>query len=399
MEIGKNQFLDPIIPIEYLNLLKSSRYLMAQLPYLTRAYFTSVLSGYGNADAIVNRLESLPKRFKDRLEFIFGTPLTEEFFNILSQHVMYVQGFIAALKTGDMNAANDYAQLIYKNSDDISSQYAEMNPFWDVTQWKALGHIYTDYLIEDAIALYTGDFENELDIFERMLMAGLAMGDYFAEGLYQYIIATRQAGTSINKNQEPPVLTFGYLNMVKDFRYLMTQLAYLTRLYFASVFSEYGTAEAVANKLYSLPYTFLEKAELIFGTPLSEEFMNLLSMHVSFIQYLADALKTGNQDAANNATQQLYKNADDLAVQYARMNPFWDEIQWKTLLHSYVNLLIQNAVALASRDFEKEMDIFDRMLLTALMMGDYLADGFIQYITARGRGTVPTAPQNEGTGS
>ena len=121
--------------------------------------------------------------------------------------------------------------------------------------------------------------------------------------------------------------------------------------------------------------------------------MNLLSMHVSFIQYLADALKTGNQDAANYATQQLYKNADDLSVQYARMNPFWDEIQWKTLLYSYVNLLIQDAVTLASRDFEKEMDVFDRMLLSALMMGDYQADGFIQYITARGRVAVPTGPQ------
>lgn len=185
----------------------------------------------------------------------------------------------------------------------------------------------------------------------------------------------------INKNQEPPVLTYGYLNLVKDLRYLMTQLAYLTRLYFASVFSGYGTAEAVANKLYSLPYIFQAKAELIIGTPLSEEFMTLLSMHVSYIQYLAEALKTGNQDAANYGTQQLYKNAEALAAQYAKMNPFWDEMQWKTLLYNYVNLLIQDALALASRDFEKEMDIFDRMLLSALKMGDYLAEGLYEFLT------------------
>lgn len=188
----KNQLQDPVIPIEYLNLIKSSRNIMAQLPYLTRGYFISVLSGYGNADAVANRLYSLPNRFKDKLELIFGITLSEEFFNILSQHARYVQDFITALKAGDLNTANEYAQLIYKNSDDIAYQYAKMNPFWDVTQWRMLGYNYTDNLIEDAIALYTGDFENELDTFERMLLAGLAMGDYFAEGLYGYIMATRQ---------------------------------------------------------------------------------------------------------------------------------------------------------------------------------------------------------------
>jgi hypothetical protein len=162
----------------------------------------------------------------------------------------------------------------------------------------------------------------------------------------------------------------------------MTQLAGLTRLYFISEFSGYGNADAIAKKLYSLPFDFREKAELIFGTPLSDEFMSLLSMHVAYIQYLADAMKTGNQDAANYATRQLYSNADATAAQYAKMNPFWSEAQWETLLGNYTNLLIQDAIALASRDFQKEMDISDRMLLAALYMGDYQADGLYQYTTS-----------------
>lgn len=162
----------------------------------------------------------------------------------------------------------------------------------------------------------------------------------------------------------------------------MTQLAYLSRMYFASVFSGYGDEEAIARKLYSLPYDFKEKAELIFGTPLSEEFMTLLSMHVSYIQYLADSMKSGNTTAQDYATTQLYKNASQIAAQYAKMNPFWSESEWKTLLYNYINLMILDAVALVSQDFQKDMDIFDRMLLAALMMGDYLADGLYQYITS-----------------
>jgi hypothetical protein len=186
----------------------------------------------------------------------------------------------------------------------------------------------------------------------------------------------------IYKEQEQPMLAYGYLNLVKSSRNLMAQLAYLTKNYFTSTFSGFGNAEAIAKKLYSLPNRFQEKAELIFGAPMSEEFLNLLSLHVYYIQGLANALAAGNQDAANYFTQLLYKNADGIATHYSKMNAFWDEMQWKTLMYNYVNLVIQDAVALGSRDFDKELDIFERMLLAALAMGDYQADGFYEYMTA-----------------
>lgn len=187
----------------------------------------------------------------------------------------------------------------------------------------------------------------------------------------------------ISKDQEQePTISYGYLNLVKSYRNLMAQLAYLTRIYFASVYSGFGNAEAIAKKLYSLPNRFQEKSELIFGTPLSEEFLNLLSLHVLNVQSLANALVIGDQNASNYYTQLLYQNADRIASHLSKMNPFWDEMQWKTLLYNYINLIIQNAVALGAREFEKELDIFERMLLAALAMGDYQADGLYQYITA-----------------
>jgi len=187
----------------------------------------------------------------------------------------------------------------------------------------------------------------------------------------------------ISKDQEQePTISYGYLNLVKSYRNLMAQLAYLTRIYFASVYSGFGNAEAVSKKLYSLPVRFQEKAELIFGSPLSEEFLNLLSLHVLYVQSLANAMVSGDQNAANYYTQLLYQNADNIASQFAKMNPFWDVMQWKTLLYNYINLIIQDAVALGAREFETELDIFERMLLAALAMGDYHADGLYQYMTA-----------------
>jgi hypothetical protein len=208
--------------------------------------------------------------------------------------------------------------------------------------------------------------------------------------LYIHKTKRRDHGMISKDQVEQPALAYGYLNLDKSMRNLMAQLAYLTRMYFSATFSGFGNAEAVAKKLYSLPNRFQEKAELIFGSPLSEEFLNLLSLYVYYVQGLANALATGNQDAANYFTQLLYKNADALASQFTKMNPFWDEMQWKTLLYNYYNLIIQDAVALGSHDFEKELDIFERMLLAALAMGDYQADGFYEYMTAG------KAPEHDG---
>ncbi|HWQ77207.1 MAG TPA: hypothetical protein VN381_00175 [Anaerovoracaceae bacterium] len=182
--------------------------------------------------------------------------------------------------------------------------------------------------------------------------------------------------------QEPYISSFAYINMLKDYRFLMTQLAYLTREYYIAMFSGFGNAEAIARRLYAIPGQFQEKAELIFGTPLSEEFMNLLSMHVAYVRLLTESLINGDQAAIDYSVQLLYKNATEISAHYARANPFWDEAKWNTLLSNYISMLIQDATALAARNFERELNIFDRMLLAALFMGDYQTDGFFEYLTA-----------------
>lgn len=190
----------------------------------------------------------------------------------------------------------------------------------------------------------------------------------------------------INRNQDQQVLNSqAYINLIKESRLGMAQLAYMTREYLVAVFSGFGNAEAIANRLYSLPSQLHEKTELIFGAPASEELTHLLSMHVAYIRSLANALLIGDQAAADYSVQQLYQNTDAIAALYAKINPFWSETQMKTLFYNYDSLLIQDAVALASHDFEKDMDIFDRMIFSAMLMGDYHADGLLQYIMATGQ--------------
>lgn len=183
--------------------------------------------------------------------------------------------------------------------------------------------------------------------------------------------------------QEAPIISYGHMNMILDFRQLLTELAYLTRFYIISVASGFGDAEVIADRLYALPLKFKEKAELIFGAPLGEELVTLLSNHIINLQILVNALKSGDQTLINDTVQKLYANADRLAAYFARINPFWNENQWRNLFYTYDRTVIEEAVAVMTGDYVRGLDIFDRLLLNALSMADYLANGFIQYLTVK----------------
>lgn len=184
--------------------------------------------------------------------------------------------------------------------------------------------------------------------------------------------------------QQVPVISYGQMNLQNDMRLLMTQLAHLSQSYMTSAFSGYGNSEAVARKLYGLPLKFMVKAELIFG-PLGEELVNLLSLHVVHLKSMVNALIADDLAAAEYSAGQLCQNGNDISAYYSRINPFWDEDQWRSLQNTYCQTLVEAAYALKAEDFERELDIFDRLLFHALQMGDYLADGIIQYLTVSRR--------------
>jgi len=118
----------------------------------------------------------------------------------------------------------------------------------------------------------------------------------------------------------------------------------------------------------------------------AEEFLNLLSRYFVSVFTLVNALKNGDRPNVDASTVQMYKIADDMAVYFTKVNPFWNEVQWKNLLYTYDNLIIQEAVAFLSGDFEKDLDMHDRLEYHSLILGDYIAYGILQYLTFRAKG-------------
>lgn len=46
----------------------------------------------------------------------------------------------------------------------------------------------------------------------------------------------------------------------------------------------------------------------------------------------------------DSSVQSLYSNADPVVTYFSRINPFWNEAQWKNLFYTYDSTVIDEAI-------------------------------------------------------
>lgn len=182
------------------------------------------------------------------------------------------------------------------------------------------------------------------------------------------------------KSQQEITISYGFMNLINLYRAIWSELAIWTRTYILGVMSNYGNVTVVGERLYTVPVQIQNQLKTIFGEEAAQKFQTLLSQHVVLIMTLANAIKNGDTATQNTTMTQLYQNADEMAAFLTGMNPFWNNAQWTNLLYYYISLTINDLVALASSDFAQDIQISDRITYHVLLIGEYMANGIIQYL-------------------
>lgn len=189
----------------------------------------------------------------------------------------------------------------------------------------------------------------------------------------------------IKQQRTAPIISYGQMNMHNDCRAFTAQMSFLSRAYVASVAADFGNEAFIANRLYGLPMQIVQKVQLVFGAPSMDTILHLIQMHVIHLITLINSMKAGDRANVDASTALLYRNANEISERLAGINPFWDQANWRNLFYVYIVMSIEEAISLMTSNFEKNLDISDRLLHHALFMGDYLATGMIQYLSVAQR--------------
>jgi hypothetical protein len=173
-------------------------------------------------------------------------------------------------------------------------------------------------------------------------------------------------------------ISFSQVNLVNEMRYLWLQLVIWSRSYINSSATGHASAPVFYERLYSIPTGFYYYMNMFFGQAIAEQFINLLSQHIIIFASLINALKDGNQQEANLRQSDWLGNASSISSFLAQINNTWNINQWQSLLNRYLEMLLDEVIAIMSSNYQNEVAIYDRLQYQSLLTADYMSRGVIE---------------------
>jgi len=174
-------------------------------------------------------------------------------------------------------------------------------------------------------------------------------------------------------------MTFNFeqLNIISQFQKLWTQLAVFMRASINSNILNASSAPHNAARLLTMTRDFRNVMMLFYGPELADQFNQIFTSFLAKPINIVQGLMTNNQELVNQSVQNWYGDANELANFLASINLNWYESQWRNLLYQYIQLKLQMITSLMSGDYEREIQIYDRVFDLTTMIGAYMARGLI----------------------
>jgi len=171
-------------------------------------------------------------------------------------------------------------------------------------------------------------------------------------------------------------------NVIYRARVVWRDFAKWLRAYSVYVFldSDPKLQELIATRLLNAPYDYIEMLKLFFGDQIADEYNFLLTNYITLFINLIHAEKSGDVNAANEYIKQLYQNVEQRADFLSRINPFWQKTTLQSMMHYFTELNVTEITTFLSKDYEQNLNIYDRILSQSSVIGDYLAQGIMNYM-------------------
>lgn len=136
-------------------------------------------------------------------------------------------------------------------------------------------------------------------------------------------------------------------------------------------------AQADLNRLLRNPADFGELFRQFYGERIASTFAELLTGHLTIAGEFVNAVKAGNQAAADDAERRWFANADQIAAFLDGLNPYWTAQDWRTMFHEHLELLKLFVQEIMGQNYDAAVDTFDKIEREAIMMADAMTKGFV----------------------
>ncbi|HVI42798.1 MAG TPA: hypothetical protein VM577_19500, partial [Anaerovoracaceae bacterium] len=180
------------ITYDQMNAIYNIRMFWFELATWTINYMFSRYTGIGDPQEVFARLKKVPADYPNILTQVFGEQIAADSLQTINTYFDLIDALITARMEGNIDEMNRITQLLYQNADKQAALVSSANPFWDQEEWRSRLYNNIRSTIEESTSVLSGDYARTIDIFSRILDQSESTGNYFAQGLFNYINYSQQ---------------------------------------------------------------------------------------------------------------------------------------------------------------------------------------------------------------
>jgi len=191
---------------EQMNLINEFRLHSLEYAMWSRALATVLKFQTDSIDAVYERLLREPADIYRTARNFYGPLISEQYLNYLTQQVINFRNLTEALIDNDHQRADQYWERWNQTGDQIADFLASINPYWERAQWQRLLQAYHLMMYYQVMAIISGDYRREIDIYDRIVDHTIIMADYMSRGLMQNLAsASPETSPPVQPEENPAV--------------------------------------------------------------------------------------------------------------------------------------------------------------------------------------------------
>lgn len=104
----------------------------------------------------------------------------------------------------------------------------------------------------------------------------------------------------------------------------------------------------------------------------------MLREHIEPAGEVTNAAKSGDKDNLDKYNKLWYKNADEISDFLSAANPNYSNKELKDMLHKHLQFVTDQVVARLNKDWNADINSFDKGEDHMIMFADMLIDGIVK---------------------
>ena len=181
-----------------------------------------------------------------------------------------------------------------------------------------------------------------------------------------------------NAQKEKQCLSPSRVQLKENVRKLWIDHVLWTRSYIVSAIAGLDDQGKVLTRLLKNQQDIGNAIKPYYGEAAGNKLAELLREHILIAGKVVDAAKAGNQSDLEKYNKEWYRNADDIAKFLSSANPNWSNKTVRELLYVHLQLLTDAVTARIKKDWDADINAFDKGEEHIIMLADALTEGIIK---------------------